>query len=107
MEHAERPPMLSYAQNAEDVVLERVFADLEEGFYVDVGASAPVDDSVTFHFYDRGWRGVNVEPDPQDYEQLAALRPRDANLRAAVGSGVEPLAFYPSPVRGHGTVDER
>ena len=78
--------MLSYAQNAEDVVLERAFADVEEGFYVDVGASAPVDDSVTFHFYERGWHGVNVEPDPDDYERLVARASRDVNLRAAVGS---------------------
>jgi FkbM family methyltransferase len=97
--------MLSYAQNAEDVVLERAFAEVEEGFYVDVGASDPVNDSVTFHFYERGWQGVNVEPDPDDYEQLVAARPRDLNLQAAVGPGEEPLIFYPSDIRGHGTVN--
>ena len=97
--------MLSYAQNAEDVVLERAFADVEEGFYIDVGASVPEDDSVTFHFYLRGWHGVNVEPDADDYEQLSAARDRDVNLRAAVGPGEEPLDFYPSVIRGHGTVD--
>ena len=47
-----------------------------EGFYVDVGASIPDDDSVTFHFYERGWRGVNVEPDPG---RLRAARPRLAH----------------------------
>jgi uncharacterized membrane protein len=58
-----RPPILSYAQNGEDVVLSRAFADQEFGFYVDVGACHPVEDSVTLHFYERGWQGVNVEPD--------------------------------------------
>lgn len=97
--------MLSYAQNAEDVVLRRVFADVERGFYVDVGASSPTEDSVTHVFYTQGWRGVNVEPDPHDYEQLTAARPRDVNLHAAVGSGRDPIMFYPSVTRGLGTVD--
>jgi FkbM family methyltransferase len=97
--------MISYAQNGEDVVLERVFAEVKEGFYIDVGASDPLEDSVTNHFYERGWRGVNIEPDPHEFKRLAAARERDINLEAVVGSGVGPLSFYPSSVRGHGTVD--
>jgi FkbM family methyltransferase len=96
--------MLSYAQNAEDVVLQRVFRDAAQGFYVDVGASHPVEDSVTCHFYQRGWQGVNVEPDLRDYEQLVAVRTRDVNINAAVGRGAGRLAFYPSAIRGLGTV---
>jgi FkbM family methyltransferase len=96
--------MISHAQNAEDVVLRRVLGETAEGFYVDVGASDPVEDSVTFYFYERGWRGVNVEPDPDDYQQLATERPRDVNLNAAVGEEEGRVGFYPSPVRGHGTV---
>jgi hypothetical protein len=46
---------ISYAQNFEDVMLERAFADLAEGFYVDVGAWDPDLESVTRHFYERGW----------------------------------------------------
>src|SRR5262245_56098042 len=97
--------MLSYAQNGEDIVLGRAFAGVEHGFYIDVGASDPVDDSVTFHFYERGWRGVNVEADAAEYEHLVAARTKDVNLHAAVGLGDEPLTFYPSAVRGHGTLD--
>src|SRR4051794_11223742 len=97
-------PMLSYAQNAEDVVLRRVFADVDHGFYVDVGASAPVDDNVTLHFYEQGWSGVNVEPDLDDFEELVAARPRDISLHAAVGSGGGSLRFTPGQIRGHGTV---
>jgi FkbM family methyltransferase len=102
---ADRGTMISFAQNAEDVVLERAFEDAETGFYIDVGASHPADDSVTFHFYERGWRGVNIEPDTVDCELLAAARTRDINLAVAIGSGEEPLLFYPSSLRGRGTVD--
>jgi hypothetical protein len=43
--------MISYAQNHEDVLLERCFGTQQSGFYVDVGAWEPVLHSVTQHFY--------------------------------------------------------
>lgn len=100
------PPMVSYAQNAEDVVLRRVFAGRTDGFYVDVGACVPVEDSVTLHFYEQGWRGVNVEPDPRFSADLAQARQRDVTVQAAVGLGQDPVTFYPTDTRGLGTLDE-
>jgi FkbM family methyltransferase len=97
--------MISYAQNGEDVVLQRAFSNVDDGFYVDVGACVPVDDSVTLHFYERGWSGVNVEPDPVYYAELAQARTRDVNLNVAIGSGSGAATFYPSDVRGQGTLD--
>ena len=54
--------MISYAQNHEDVLLQRVFPECEDGFYIDVGASDPIVDSVTKHFYDRGWPASTSSP---------------------------------------------
>lgn len=76
--------MVSYAQNAEDVVLARLFSGAT-GFYVDVGASDPDIASVTRHFYDRGWHGINIEMRPDAIEALNRARPRDINLQIAVG----------------------
>ncbi|MFD9963854.1 FkbM family methyltransferase [Amycolatopsis sp. NPDC058986] len=78
--------MISYAQNAEDVVLARVFAGRTTGRYVDIGAGYPLQDSVTKHFYDLGWRGINVEPEPSLFDQLRCERPEDLNLAIAVGA---------------------
>ena len=64
--------MTSYADNFEDVLLQRAFELDARGFYIDVGAYAPVEHSVTKQFYDRGWRGINVEPNPQPFAELAA-----------------------------------
>ncbi|MDO8364846.1 MAG: FkbM family methyltransferase [Actinomycetota bacterium] len=80
--------VVSYAQNAEDMVLRRAFGDRTEGFYIDVGANHPVNDSVTKHFYDLGWRGINIEPVLELHAQLSQLRPLDINL--CVGVGAEP-----------------
>jgi FkbM family methyltransferase len=78
--------VISYAQNGEDVVLARLFAGRTTGRYVDVGASDPVKDSVTKHFYDLGWRGINIEPIPAAAAALRTARPEDVTLQVALGA---------------------
>lgn len=56
------------------------------GFYVDVGAHHPTRYSNTQHFYQRGWRGINVEPAPGLIEEFYRLRPRDINLNLAIAA---------------------
>jgi FkbM family methyltransferase len=75
-----------FAQHGEDRRLASLLRSKRRGFYIDVGAWDPVKDSVTKYFYERGWRGVNIEPHPVVYDRLAAARPRDVNLRVALGS---------------------
>src|SRR4051812_19442188 len=53
---------ISYAQNYEDIMLFRALRHVADGFYVDVGANSPDEHSVTKAFYERGWRGINIEP---------------------------------------------
>ncbi len=81
-----KPRMISYAQNFEDVILARALDGVEQGFYVDVGAAHPIDDSVTHHFSQLGWSGVNIEPDPRLFKVLAAARTRDINLPIVIGN---------------------
>ncbi len=89
--------MISYAQNREDVLLDRVFPRGVPGTYIDVGAFDPVVNSVTKHFYDLGWRGINVEPAPEPYERLRSARDRDINLNVGLSSASGTLTLYESP----------
>jgi FkbM family methyltransferase len=77
--------LISYSQNLEDVLLARVFSDVEQGFYIDVGAHDPEVLSITKHFYDSGWHGINLEPVPSAHSKFASARPRDTNLQIAAG----------------------
>ncbi|MBB4123302.1 FkbM family methyltransferase [Martelella radicis] len=86
--------MISYAQNFEDVMLARLFPQNHRGVYLDIGAADPVYLSVTKHFYDKGWRGVNVEPLPRCQRRLSALRPEDINVQAVVGNANGSCRFY-------------
>jgi FkbM family methyltransferase len=85
---------ISYAQYSEDVVLWRALRDLETGFYVDVGAGDPKEDSVTYAFYERGWSGINIEPLDEYFGKLTQARPRDTNLKLAVGREVGLRTLY-------------
>lgn len=80
------PPMISYAQNGEDIVLRRVFRDVDAGFYVDVGAADPRRDSVTHHFVEQGWTGIDVEPQPGHAADLRRARPGNVVVEAVVGA---------------------
>ena len=85
---------VSYAQNYEDVMLWRALKHVSEGFYIDVGAAWPESASVTKAFYDRNWRGVNIEPNPDMWRLLVADRPRDINLRLALSDRSGHENFY-------------
>jgi FkbM family methyltransferase len=75
----------SYSQEGEDRVLARYFAGRGDGFFVDVGAHHPHRFSNTQLFYDRGWRGINVDAMPGSMRAFGRARPRDLNLEVGVG----------------------
>lgn len=47
----------------EDNVLDWLTGYKKTGVYVDVGANHPDRMNNTKLFYERGWRGINIEPD--------------------------------------------
>lgn len=98
-------PLVSYSQNREDLILHVILSNVKKGFYVDVGANYPEQDSVTKFFYDRGWRGINIEPIPELYQLLKAARPRDLNLNIGVSdkSGILKLRQYSNGLNGWST----
>ena len=98
---------ISYAQNFEDILLWRALKNINNGFYIDVGANDPVIDSVTNLFYENGWSGINIEPISACYEKLMMERPRDINLKVAAYSHPCELTIYEfGGTSGLSTVDK-
>ena len=83
-------PRQSYSIEAEDLILKRLVDVLglapsgAPGFYVDIGAYHPIRHSNTYLFYQLGWRGVNVEPNPDAIEDFRSLRPLDTTLNCGI-----------------------
>jgi FkbM family methyltransferase len=99
--------MISYAQNFEDVMIARLFDPHYHGFYVDIGAAHPDFLSVTHHFYDLGWSGINVEPTFRFYPLLCEARHRDTNLQCAIGNSPGLATFYEIPTLAENSTLER
>ncbi|RYH52361.1 MAG: FkbM family methyltransferase, partial [Alcaligenaceae bacterium] len=99
-------PFISYAQNYEDVMLWRALRHVEQGFYIDVGALSPDVDSVTRAFSERGWHGINIEPHPFYFPQLVDRRPRDINLRLAIGEAAGTITMNYVERTGLSTADK-
>ena len=99
---------LSYAQNREDVILDAFLSGVKKGFYIDVGAADPVVDSVTKAFYDRGWKGINVEPNVRIINKLNKQRKRDININKGLGSkkGKQTIRIYSGEGYGLSTFSE-
>jgi len=108
-------PLISYAQQYEDLHLLRCFGDQPSGFYIDVGAGHPVHSNVSFLFYLRGWRGITVEPNPWLARLTAAVRPRDRRIEALVGAKagradyhlVEHMHGFSTTLKNHARAVER
>lgn len=83
---ADRHPSfyLSHSQFGEDMVVRAIFGDRRHGTFVDLGAHHPVYFSNTYHFYRKGWRGLNVDALPGSMELFKLLRPYDINVEAAL-----------------------
>ena len=64
------------AQSGEDEILAELLPE-PAGVYVDVGANHPVECSNTWRLYERGWRGLLVEPLPECWHALLRQRPLD------------------------------
>lgn len=98
-----RDAFVSYAQNFEDVILWRALRHVSPGRYIDIGAQDPIVDSVSLAFYERGWRGVHVEPDPAYAEQLRKARPDETVMQAAVNTAGGTIPLFEIPGTGLST----
>ncbi len=99
-----KPGITSYAQNLEDVMLWRALGHIENGFYIDIGAQHPVTDSVSKAFYERGWRGIHVEPAKQYADLLRKDRPDEMVIEAAVSDRHGSALLYDIPDTGLSTL---
>jgi FkbM family methyltransferase len=96
----------SYSQEGEDLVLARLLEDVDNGFYVDVGAHHPFRFSNTFLFYRRGWRGVNIDAMPGSMRLFRKHRARDINLEIGVAETNGELPFFIFEEPAYNTFDD-
>ena len=92
--HLGRPAPVYYGQFYEDYILAYVFAAQTRGFYIDVGANDPNHANTTRYFYERGWNGMNVEPNALEFRKIVESRPRDINWNVGIADREGTMTFY-------------
>lgn len=84
----------SYAQEGEDLVLDRLMSSTKTGFYVEVGSHHPFRFSNTYLFYRRGWNGICIDPLPDLKNLFNKCRPRDLALEIGVSAAPSIMKYY-------------
>ena len=94
--------LVSYSQFGEDLYISTLFGGRKvTGTYVDVGCYSPIEFSNTYIFYQRGWHGLAIDPNPGWQREWQRYRPRDRFVNTAVSnktgtSGYLMYELYPA-----------
>lgn len=98
----------SYSSFAEDLVVAKIMDNKKKGFYVDVGAFHPFKYSNTYYLKKYfGWKGINIEPNPESFSLFEKHRPGDINLNLGVSEQSGHLNYYMFPDGLYNTFDKK
>ena len=84
----------TYSMHGEDLVVEKYFKDVVNGFYVDLGCYHPVQNNNTMLLYQKGWSGINIDISEFTIKLFNFCRPDDLNLNLAVSDKSGEIDFY-------------
>jgi FkbM family methyltransferase len=86
----------SYSQTGEDLIIDFIFTHIgiAKPTYIDIGAHHPYYLSNTAFFYEKGCRGINIEPDPELFKLFTKHRNEDINLNIGIGAEKGNADFY-------------
>jgi hypothetical protein len=85
---------ISYSFNAVDLIVNYIFKNKNNGFYLDVGSQHPISNNNTYLLFKRGWSGINIDLDKKNIDLFNTARPNDINLNLAISSDVAEKKLY-------------
>lgn len=100
---------MSYSQNSEQDFILDFFSEQSTGKFVDIGAYDVFRFSNVRALYEKGWKGLLIEPAPQNYKAIADHYKDDPEIRVlnvAVGEATGEVDFFESDGDAVGTTDE-
>ena len=109
LERAYNNTHISFSQDGEDIALGRMLSENlipAQGFYVDVGAYHPFFFSNTCLLHLMGWRGINIDANPQAIEVFKKIRPNDTNIFSGVTTTPGQLTYHIFDLEGINTFCE-
>jgi len=83
-----------YSFSGVDSIVEKIFKNQNNGFYIDVGCQQPIKNNNTYLLYKKGWEGINVDLDSGNIDTFNAARKYDHNVRAALSGEISEKDLY-------------
>ena len=77
------------------------------GTYVEVGSNHPWKHSNTAFFYERGWSGIAIDPNPEFASLFSDERPRDTFLNLGISDEQATLTYYQFPQSLYNTFSKK
>ena len=77
-----------------DLILNSIFKNKKNGFYVDIGCHHPLINNHTYLFYKKGWSGANIDIDFNSIDMFNFYRPKDINRQLALSDKVGEANLY-------------
>jgi len=94
-----KKPSTHYGEFGEDIFINRIFKNIFDGTYVDVGCYHPYKGSLTANLYKKNWSGINIDISKTSIDLFRMVRKRDINLNLAVSDfDGETFFFENSPI---------
>lgn len=101
-------PFVSYSSFGEEILVNRIFKNKKDGFFVDVGAFNPVVGSLTKTLYDKGWKGINLDFSETNINLFKIFRKRDISVQTGVSDkNIVKKSFTFDPSSGTNTLNEK
>ena len=77
-----------------DLILNDVFKNKKNGFYIDIGCHHPMINNHTYLFYKKNWTGINIDLDFNSNDMFNFFRPKDINIQCALSNIEDETEFF-------------
>ena len=84
----------SYSFNGVDLLVDYIFKNKKNGFYLDIGAQHPVSNNNTYLLFKKGWNGINIDLDEKNINLFKLARPKDVNLNFAISDSEKEVDLF-------------
>ena len=84
----------SYSISNVDLIVNRLFKNINNGIYIDIGCNHPIKYNNTCLLHRRGWNGINVDADETSIKLFNQHRKNDHNVNSILSEYEEIKDFY-------------
>jgi FkbM family methyltransferase len=77
-----------------DILIENIFRNQKNGFYIDVGCQHPIKNNNTYLLYKKGWCGINIDLDKDNIDLFNVSRISDDNINVAVSNKINEVDLF-------------